>query len=269
MYLDTVDQLAETAAAKAAFLKRNAGGFFVSSMMAGAFVGLGIILIFCVGSDVDPAYRALIMGCSFGIALTLVIFAGSDLFTGHTMFMTHGVLRKKATLSDLAATWTMSWVGNLVGCIALAAVFVWGGGGAMLHSKSQFLMTVAAAKMNAPVLSLLARAVLCNWLVCLAIWMSARTTNDAAKCILIFWCLFGFIGSGYEHSVANMTLLIIALWGPHPDTVTWAGLGYNLLWVTIGNIIAGAGIMGLGYWYISRPAPEPAIDPRAAVDAAE
>ena len=256
MFLDTVDQMAATAVAKTAFLKRSPGGFFVSSMMAGAYVGLGIILIFSVGSDVDPAYRALVMGCSFGIALTLVIFAGSDLFTGHTMFMTHGVLRKRVGLSDLAAAWSMSWIGNLVGCAVLAIVFIWGGGGAMLHSKSQFVMAVATAKMNAPVLSLVARAALCNWLVCLAIWTAGRTTNDAAKCILIFWCLFGFIGSGYEHSVANMTLLLIALLGEHPDTVTWGGLAYNLFWVTIGNIIAGAVVMGIGYWYMSRPKAE-------------
>jgi nitrite transporter NirC len=256
MYLDTVDALANTAVAKAAFLKRSPGGFFVSSMMAGAFVGLGIILIFSLGSDVDPAYRSIVMGATFGVALTLVIFAGSDLFTGHTMFMTHGVLRKRVGIGDLAACWTVSWIGNLAGCIALALVFVWGGGGAMLHSKSQWLMTVATAKETAPVLSLVARATLCNWLVCLAIWTSARTTNDAAKCILIWWCLFAFIGSGYEHSIANMTLLLVALLGDHPATVTWGGLVYNLIWVTIGNIIAGAGIMGLGYWYMSRPTAE-------------
>jgi nitrite transporter len=256
MYLETVDALANTAAAKTAFLKRSPGGFFVSSMMAGAYVGLGIILIFCLGSDVDPAYRALVMGAAFGIALTLVVFAGSDLFTGHTMFMTHGVLRKRIGLSDLAAGWTMSWLGNLAGCAALALVFVWGGGGAMLHSKSQWLMTVATAKENASILSLVVRATLCNLLVFLALLTAARTTNDAAKCVLIWWCLFAFIGSGYEHSIANMTLLLIALLGDHPETVSWGGLAYNLLWVTIGNIIAGAGIMGVGYWYMSRPATE-------------
>jgi nitrite transporter NirC len=256
MYLDTVDTLANTAAAKARFLKRSPGGFFVSSMMAGAYVGLGIILIFCLGSDVDPAYRAIVMGATFGVALTLVVFAGSDLFTGHTMFMTHGVLRKRVSLGDLAACWTTSWVGNLAGCILLALLFVWGGGGAMLHSKSQWLMTVAAAKESAPILSLVARAMLCNWLVCLAIWMSARTASDTAKCIMIWWCLFAFVGSGYEHSIANMTLLIIALLGEHPETITWSGLAYNLFWVTIGNILAGAGIMGVGYWYMSRPSAE-------------
>jgi nitrite transporter len=94
-------------------------------------------------------------------------------------------------------------------------------------------------------------------------------TSDAGKCIAIFWCLFGFIGSGYEHSVANMTLLLIALLSDHPDTITWGGLVYNLIWVTVGNIIAGAGIMGVGYWWMSRPVPELMRTPIRAVDAAE
>lgn len=253
MYLETVDKLATVAATKSAFLKRSPFGFLLSAMMAGAYVGLGIILIFSVGSDLDPAYRPLIMGVSFGIALTLVIFAGSDLFTGHTMFMPLGVLRGKAKFSDLLGCWTGSWIGNLLGSALLAVIFIAGGGGLMLHSKSQFIFAVTAAKMNAPALSLFARAILCNWLVCLAIWMSARMESDAAKCVAIFWCLFGFIGSGYEHSVANMTLLLIALLSPHPDTITWAGFGWNMLWVSLGNIVAGAGFMALGYWTASRP----------------
>jgi nitrite transporter len=269
MYLESVDQMASMAVAKASFMKRSPLGFWVSSMLAGAYVGIGILLIFSIGSDVDPAYRALVMGCSFGIALTLVIFAGSDLFTGHTMFMTIGVLRGRIGWNDLAGAWAVTWLGNLAGCAVLAVIFAWGGGGAVLHSKSQFLMTVATAKMTAPALSLFARAILCNWLVCLAIWMSARMTSDAAKCIAIFWCLFGFIGSGYEHSVANMTLLLVALIGAHPATVTWGGLVYNLFWVSLGNIVAGAGIMGLGYWFMSRPYAEPAAAALGAIGPAE
>lgn len=266
MFLETVDQFAATAAAKSAFLKRSPLGFWISAMMAGAYVGLGIILIFSIGSDAAPAYRALIMGASFGIALTLVVFAGSDLFTGHTMFMSLGLLRGRVGLSELAACWSTSWLGNLAGSAALAALFVAGGGGAVLHSQSGFIMTVAAAKMNAPALSLFARAVLCNWLVCLALWMAGRTQSDAAKCIAIFWCLFGFIGSGYEHSVANMTLLLIALFSAHPDTVTWSGFLHNMFWVSLGNIVAGALFMGVGYWTASLPARiRTAVPVRAAV----
>jgi nitrite transporter NirC len=252
MFLETVDQFATVATAKATFLRRSPLGFWISSMMAGAYVGLGIILIFCVGANVDPTIRPVVMGASFGIALTLVIFAGSDLFTGHTMFMTLGWLRGRTSLRDLAACWGASWAGNLAGCVLLAVIFVAGGGGLALAGKSPLIINVAAAKMNAPALELVARAMLCNWLVCLAIWTSARMTNDTAKCIAIFWCLYAFIASGFEHSVANMTLLGIALIAEHPPTVTLGGLGWNLLWVTIGNAISGAGIMGLGYWAASR-----------------
>ncbi len=253
MYLETVDQFAEIARKKSDFLKRSPLGFWISAMMAGAFIGLGIILIFSVGSDADPGYRALVMGVSFGIALTLVVFAGADLFTGHTMFMPMGVLRGRVGWSDLGASWSVSWLGNLVGAALLALIFVTGGGGAVLHSKSGFLMMVAAAKMNAPALALFCRAVLCNWLVCLALWMAQRTSSDAAKCIVIFWCLFAFIGSGFEHSVANMTLLGIALLAEHPETISLGGLVHNLLWVTLGNVVSGAVIMGAGYWAMSRP----------------
>jgi nitrite transporter len=260
MFLETVDQFAKTAVAKSAYLRRSPLGFTISSMMAGCYVGLGIILIFCIGNAVDPSLRPVVMGASFGIALTLVIFAGSDLFTGHTMFMTHGLLQGRTSLRELGASWGMTWGGNLLGCVILAALFVAGGGGPALlglGGKAPLIVTVAAAKMNAPAIELIARGILCNWLVCLAIWTAARMTNDTAKCIAIFWCLYAFIACGFEHSVANMTLLSIALLAPHPETVTIAGVGWNLLWVTIGNAIAGAGIMGLGYWTASRT-PEPA-----------
>ena len=164
------------------------------------------------------------------------------------MIMSLGWLRGRTSCADLGGSWTMTWVGNLVGLRDPGRLFVAGGGGVVFSSKSQFIFAVAAAKMNAPALALFARAILCNWLVCLAIWMSARMVSDAAKCIAIFWCLFAFIGSGYEHSIANMTLLLIALLGKHPDTVTWGGLAYNLFWVTSGNIVSGAGIMGVGYF---------------------
>src|SRR5437763_15583611 len=257
MFIETVDQFAKTAVAKAEFLRRSPLGFTISSMMAGAYVGLGIILIFCVGNAVDPSIRPIVMGASFGIALTLVIFAGSDLFTGHTMFMTHGWLQGRISLRELGASWGMSWAGNLLGCTILAMLFVAGGGGPALlglGGKAPLIVTVAAAKMNAPAVELVARAILCNWLVCLAIWTAARMTNDTAKCIAIFWCLYAFIASGFEHSVANMTLLSIALLAEHPPTVKLGGLGWNLLWVTIGIAISGDGVVGLVYLNDTRSA---------------
>lgn len=250
-YKDTIDHFAHVAAKRTETLKQNPFGFFIGTMLAGAYIGFGIILIFILGSDADPASRKLIMGATFGIALTLVVFAGSELFTGHTMYMPLGWLRKTTSGVAVSKVWLVVWIGNLAGAVGLAAIFVLGGAAGMVDDSSSFLNQVASAKINAPAIELLARGILCNWLVCLALWMSGRTKNDAAKCIVIFWCLFAFIASGFEHSVANMTLFAIALLGDHPETVSLSGMIYNLFWVTIGNIISGSIFMALGYWLYS------------------
>ncbi|MCR4303847.1 MAG: nitrite transporter NirC [Gallionella sp.] len=249
MYLDTIQKFAAAAEARAVAVRASMPSFFVAAMMAGAYVGLGIILIFSVGAKVDPAWQKLIMGASFGIALTLVVFAGSELFTGHTMIMSFGWLCRKVGLADIGRVWAASWIGNLAGAVLLALIFVAGGGGAVLADGAPLLFKAAGAKMNAPAFELVMRGILCNWLVCLALWMANRTSSDAAKLGVIFWCLFAFIASGYEHSVANMTIFAIALLVEHPDTVSLAGMGHNLLWVTLGNTISGALFMATAYWF--------------------
>ena len=105
----SVNKFAETALAKRGHLMRDPLGFFALSMMAGAYVGLGILLIFSVGQGVDASIRPIVMGASFGLALLLVVFAGAELFTGHTMYMTFGVLTNRTTWGDLAYCWCASW----------------------------------------------------------------------------------------------------------------------------------------------------------------
>jgi nitrite transporter len=258
MFTETVSKFADAGAAKARFLDENPLGFWVSSMMAGIYVGFGILLIFSLGSLLDPSVRPLVMGASFGLALILVVFAGADLFTGHTMSMTLSVLERRASWRALGAVWATSWLGNLAGSLLLAALFVTGGGGVITSASSELLYKVAAAKMNMDAVSLVARAILCNWLVCLAIWMSARIAHDSARMIAIAWCLFAFIASGYEHSIANMTIFGVALLSKHPEAITWAGMTWNLFWVTLGNTIAGALFMAGAYWTASQKVPAPA-----------
>lgn len=259
-YAESVLSFSKIAASKAALIRRDPLGFWVLAMKAGAFVGMGILLIFSVGQGVDPSIRPLVMGASFGIALTLVIFAGSELYTGHTMYMTLGWLTGRTGPADLVLCWSVSWFGNLAGAFFLAALFVLGGGGLVLNADDPILLhMVAEKKIQAPAMELFARAILCNWLVCLALWCAARSTNDVAKCIFVFWCLYAFIAAGFEHSIANMTLFSVALLSDHPTTITIAGAARNLLLVTTGNAVAGGLIMGLGYWLgASRPRAEAA-----------
>ena len=255
MYMETINVLSDVAKKKATLIKDNPISFFVGALMAGAYVGMGIILVFTLGGRLDPSVRPLVMGACFGIALTLVVFAGSELFTGHTMFMTIGCLQRKIGVKDLSKIWSASWLGNLIGAMLLAYIYA-GGGGALFKESADLLNNVASAKMNKSLSQLISLGILCNWLVCLALWTSARTKSDAAKCVLIFWCLFAFIASGFEHSVANMTVFSIALLGDHPDTISLLGAGYNLLWVTLGNIGGGALFMGMAYW-LATPGTSP------------
>ena len=259
MFAEATSKLADIGATKARFLGENPLGFWISSMMAGIYVGFGILLIFSLGSVLDPSVRPLVMGGTFGLALILVVFAGSDLYTGHTMNMPLAVLERRSSWDALIAVWATSWLGNLAGALMLSALFVWGGGGLITSASSELIYKVAAAKMNMDAIPLICRAILCNWLVCLALWMSARITNEAARMVAIAWCLFAFIASGYEHSIANMTIFGVALFSKHPDNVTWLGMGRNLLWVTIGNTIAGALFMAGAYWVASKKPTDAAL----------
>ncbi|MEE9346443.1 MAG: nitrite transporter NirC [Methylococcales bacterium] len=260
MYTDTINHFAKVAEQKAELLKNNPLAFYIGALMAGAYLGMGVVLVFTVAGQLDPSIRPLVMGASFGIALTLVIFAGSELFTGHTMYTTIGWLQGTVTASDLFKTWGASWAGNLAGAM-LFGIMVAIGHGALFNESADLLNTVASAKMNKGPIQLFFLGILCNWLVCLAIWTSARTQNDAAKCILIFWCLFAFFASGFEHSVANMAVFSIALLGDHPESISVVGMFYNLFFVTLGNLVSGSLFMAIGYWLASPNAINDASEP--------
>lgn len=253
MYRDTTHQMAALAVTKIQYLKSDPIGFFISTMMAGAYVGIGIILILTLGNGAEPLSRNLIMGCFFGITLTLIIFAGAELFSGHTMFMTFGYLYRRLSLPQVVGDWIFCWSGNLFGAMLLGLLFAAGGGGGWLDDPTSLVHQIAASKVESGIVELVARAIICNWLICLAIWMTSRTTNDTAKCILIFWCLFAFVAAGYEHGVANMTVFTISMLGAHPDSVTLVSAWYNLVWVSFGNIIGGAGFIGIAYYLTGTP----------------
>jgi len=256
MYQDTIEKCAAIARRITQTSRHNPISFWIGSLMAGAYVGLGIILIFTLGNLVDPAIRPLVMGATFGIALTLVIIAGAELYTGHTMFLTFGVKTGVLRGPQAAGILVQSWLGNLVGSILVAYLFYLGGGGQILPVDGSLLHKVALAKTTAPALTLFAKGMLCNWLVCLAIWMCQRI-EGTGKFIAIWWCLLAFIASGYEHSIANMTLFALSWFGNHSPDYTVQGIGYNLLWVTLGNTVSGVLFMGLGYWYATPKAQRP------------
>ena len=266
MFTESINKCAATAERVVKLDRENPFGYWVASMMAGAYVGLGIILIFTLGNLVDPALRPLVMGATFGIALTLVINAGAELYTGHTMYLTFGVKAGRISSASAMRAGLQSWGGNLLGSILVAWLFWQTGGGKLLPDGASLVHSAALAKTQLPVVALLAKGMLCNWLVCLAIWMCQRV-EGSAKFIAIWWCLLAFIASGYEHSIANMTLFALSWFGAHSPDFTLSGIGYNLLWVTLGNTLSGVLFMGLGYWYATPADQRPIANKQQATAA--
>src|SRR5947209_2279956 len=264
MYTEAVQALADQAVSKLAGQRRSLTSHLVRSMLAGMYVGAAIVLIFTIGgslSATSPGAVRLVMGVCFGGALTMVLFAGSELFTGSNLVLTLGVLTKKAGLGDLLSNWVWTWIGNLVGSMLLAWMVIRSGLLDVDPIKA-FVLGLVEKKMNLPPDQLILRAILANWLVCLGVWMAVRIKSETARVLMIWWCMFTFITSGYEHSVANMCGLLLGLQLPHGETVNWAGYWYNLGLATAGNAVGGA-IFVAGLYWVGSPAARAKV--RAAV----
>ena len=251
--------LAETKAAGS----RRALRYLWSSVLAGVYVGMAIVLLISVSAPLAATGNAaakLVQAAVFGLALTLVVFAGAELFTGNAMVMLQGWWQRRVGPADVGRVWGLSIVGNVVGSLVFAAVVH--AGGTLAGPGASLIATVTASKDAAAGPQLFWRAVLCNALVCLGLWMAARTKSDGAKLAVLWWALLAFIGSGFEHSIANATTFGL---GILQGSSTWGALGRNLLWTVPGNVVGGGLVIGLGYAWSSgrRPvqgeaAPQPA-----------
>lgn len=267
MFSGDLEKVADASEKKIAFMKRKPGGYLVLAALAGIYLGFGIVLIFSIAGPIAAAgggaYLKLIMGASFGIALSLVVFAGSELFTGNNMVFAVGHLEKRVGWQPILLLFAMCYIGNLLGSLFLA--FLVTQGGSLSEASNALLLKVAAAKMGLDPKEAFLRGILCNWLVCLAVWIATRVQSESAKLIMIFWCLFAFIGSGFEHSIANQTLLGLAMFLPHGPEVSLAGFIHNQIFVTAGNIVGGGLMVGTVYWFTSANPATEVIDSRRIV----
>jgi len=266
VYTEAIQTLTGQAVAKLEGQRRSLVAHLIRSAMAGMYVGAAIVLIFTIGgllSTQTPGVVRLLMGVCFGGALTIVIFAGSELFTGSNLVLTLGVLSRKASVRDLLSNWLWTWVGNLLGSVLVAFMVVRRGllDEANFPAVNAFVQKLVATKMNLPWEQLLWRAILANWFVCLGVWMAVRVKSETAKILLIWWCMFTFITSGYEHSIANMCGLMLGLLIPHGETITWGGYAYNLGLATLGNIIGGA-IFVAGLYWLGSPKARTPVEPQ-------
>jgi formate transporter len=246
---------------------------FVLGVLAGAFIALGANFATTVaagGSDLPYGVVRLLAGLVFSLGLILVVVAGAELFTGNNLIVMAWASRRVST-ARLLRNWGLVYVGNFVGAFATALIvyvskqYTFGGG-----AVGQTALSIATTKTNLGFVQAIALGILCNALVCLAIWLTygARTTAD--KILAIIPPIAAFVAAGFEHSVANMYFIpmglliktndtFVAGLDPQPDLsgLTWGRfLAHNLLPVTIGNVIGGAVMVGVVYWLVYlRPRP--------------
>ena len=256
----------EAGAAKAA---RDVITLVVLGVLAGAFIAFGALFMTVVltgAADLPWGVGRLLGGLVFSLGLILVVVGGAELFTGDTLMVVAWASRR-ISLGKLVRAWMLVYVGNIIGAVAtagivlLAAHYTFAGG-----AMGRTALTLAQTKAALPTMQLFFLAVLCNVLVCLAVWMTfgARTITD--KVMVIVPPVAAFVAAGLEHSIANLYLLSYALgikaWaGPEfwnavrlmpadfADLTAWACLN-NIVVATLGNLVGGSLLVGAVYWFV-------------------
>ena len=230
-------------------------------MLAGAFIGLGALLNVLVKSDTTLGYAAtqILGGVVFSLGLILVTVAGAELFTGNNLLVMAWADRK-ITTADLLKNWIVACGANFLGAAGLAVLVYLSGHPDMNDGAiaAQYLK-IAAAKCSLPFWTAFFRGVLCNVLVCMAVWMALAGRSVVDKVVAIVFPIAGFVAAGFEHSIANMYVIPLAMLiktfgatGAGADAITWGGFIGNLVPVILGNLAGGSVLVGLVYFVIYR-----------------
>ena len=250
MPYEDVEKFERTAKGKIKFLEEHFGRYFLRAVMAGFFITVAMIYSNVIGSlfkESDPAMGKFLGGIVFSVAVLLITFIGSELFTGNNFMMAFGAYQKGVSWKAVGKVWLFSYIGNFVGCFVFSLIFV----GAGASGTADYFAGIIDGKLTIPAGQLFLRAVLCNFFVCLAIVCGNKMKEEGAKFLMIVICISGFVVAGFEHSIANMsTFTTSVLLVPG---VSIAAVLRSMLIVTVGNIVGGAVLLAWPLWKMSAP----------------
>ena len=222
----------------------------ILAVLAGAFIAFGAMFytVASTGNGLGFGPSRVIGGVAFSLGLILVIVGGAELFTGNALIVMAWASRR-ISLAALLRNWLCVYAGNLVGALG-AAVLVYLSGTLALENNAvaRTAIMIAEAKISLPADQAFFRGVLCNALVCLAVWLAFAARDVAGKILAIIWPVSAFVALGFEHSVANMYLIPVGMLAGSGLDI--GGFAANLLWVSLGNIVGGASGVALVYWII-------------------
>lgn len=235
------------------------------AVLAGAFIGMGALYNVLVRSDpaLGFAARQVLGGAVFSLGLLMVVVAGAELFTGNNLLVMAWASRKIST-RELLRNWLVVFIGNFIGAVGLACLVVLARHPALNQGAvaAQY-QQIAAAKTALPFIAAFFSGVLCNALVCMAIWMATAGRSVVDKAVAIVFPISAFVAAGFEHSVANMYLIPMAMllqWTGAAGAaapIQWSGFVSNMIPVVAGNLVGGALFVGVVFHVIYRRAPAP------------
>ncbi|TAL25529.1 MAG: formate/nitrite transporter family protein [Nitrospirae bacterium] len=235
-------------------------------VLAGAFISLGAMYFTIVASDKNLGFAMtrLLGGLTFSLGLVLVVVAGAELFTGNNLLVMAWV-NKRISTSELLKNWLIVFVANLIGSIGIVLFVVFSGSWKMAGgSIGEAAVNIAAYKTSLSFGEAFFRGILCNLLVCLAVWLTLAGRSVVDKIAAIIFPISAFVAAGFEHSVANMYFIPLGILLNRWEMVKgspasldmshldWPGFIYNLIPVTLGNIIGGSVLVALVYYTIYR-----------------
>jgi len=241
-------------------VRQDAASMFALAVLGGASISLGALLytVVITGSTLGFGATRLLGGIGFSLGLILVAVAGGELFTGNNLIAMAWASRL-VTFREVLRSWAIVYAGNLVGALSTMGLVVVGrvhefGGDAV----GETLRAIAAHKLALEALQAFALGVLCNALVCLAVWMTLAARSVTDKLLVVVFPIAAFVAIGFEHSIANMFLLSWALLLDGCDQAAVVGAISNIVVVTFGNIAGGTLLVAGVYWiiYLRKPAAE-------------
>ncbi len=220
----------------------------LSGAMAGAYLSMGGTLAilaaygFCDAAAGNPSLPKLLLGLAFPLGLALIMIVGADLFTGNTATIVPAMLQGKIKPAAYFRNISLVWIGNFIGSLIFAYFFVYLSGILTVQPWSDGLESLAVAKCSNPIYKTFLKGIAANWFVCLAVWMTLTADSLPGKVFGVWLPVSAFVALGYEHSIANMFFIPMAML--NGADITFVDLFRNLIPATLGNLVGGAVFVG-------------------------
>ncbi len=248
---EIIKQASEAAIAKDKYSTKK---ILTLSFMAGAYISFGALLSILIGGGMpgiaaeNPGIAKFMFGAAFPVGLMIVVMAGAELFTGNNAYFIPNVLSKKQTWRAPLRNWALVYIGNFIGSI-FVAYFLTHLTDVVSHEPwLDMVYKIAEGKTSHPFYKTFLKGIGANWLVCLALWMGMSAQHTSGKILALWWPVMAFVTMGFEHSIANMYFIPLAIF--EGANITWFSfIVDNLIPATLGNIVGGGFFVGTLYWY--------------------